>query len=382
MAVMEIPLARPALGPREEQAVLEVMRSGNLAQGPRVREFEEKFAEITGAEYAIATSSGTAAIHLALLAHGIGAGDEVITSPLTFIATANAIVQSGARPVFVDVDDTLTMDPRAAEAAIGPHTRAIMPVHLHGNPAAVDELKRICDRHGLVLLQDACQAHGALVASRPLGYYSTALYSFYATKNITTGEGGMVTTNDPEVAARCASLRHQGYSPYGPAYAHDVVGYNYRMSEMSAAIGICQLDQLVTVTAARRANARRYDAGLAPTFDRPRIRPGHLHVYHQYVVRMRSQTERDRVSSLLHEAGIGAAVHYPIPVHHQAPYWNGTGNRNGSGHRNGYRNGHTKGLVLEQAERAAADMLSIPVHPGLTPRQVDRIVATLNAIVA
>lgn len=367
MAAMEIPLARPALGTKEEHAVLEVMRSGNLAQGPRVREFEGKFAELTGAEYAIATSSGTSAIHLALLAHGITVGDEVITSPLTFIATANAIVQSGARPVFADVDDTLTLDPRAAEAAIGPRTRAIMPVHLHGNPAALAEFKRLCDRHGLVLLQDACQAHGALVEGRPLGYYSTACYSFYATKNITTGEGGMVTTNDPEMAARCASLRHQGYSPYGPAYAHDVVGYNYRMTELEAAIGICQVDQLATVNAARRANARRYDRGLGSTFDRPHTRPGHMHVYHQYVVRLRSQRERDRVSSLLHEAGIGAAVHYPIPVHHQMPYWNGQGN------------GH--GPVLEQAERAAADMLSIPVHPGLTPRQVDRVVSTLNAIV-
>jgi dTDP-4-amino-4,6-dideoxygalactose transaminase len=184
-----IPIARPQLGPEEETAVLEVMRSGALAQGPRVRAFEEAWAAATGARFAVATSNGTTALYLALVAHGVGPGDEVITSALTFIATANAIAQTGARPVLADVDDSLNLDPRAVAGLIGPRTKAIVPVHLHGNPCDIASFMGLAQEHGLALIQDACQAVGATIAGAPLGTFGTAVYSLYATKNITTGEG-------------------------------------------------------------------------------------------------------------------------------------------------------------------------------------------------
>src|SRR4029077_4104363 len=195
-----IPIARPQLGPEEEAAVLEVMRSGVLTQGERTRAFEQGFATAMGAEHGVATCNGSVALYLALLAHGIGPGDEVITSPLTFIATANAIAHTGAVPVFADVDDTLNLDCHAAERLISPRTKAIVLVHLHGNPGDVESFAGLTQEHGLSLIQDACQAVGATVDGRPLGAFGTAVYSFYATKNITTGEGGMVITNDAQVA--------------------------------------------------------------------------------------------------------------------------------------------------------------------------------------
>ena len=237
-----IPIARPQLGPEEEMAVLEVMRSGALAQGPRVRAFEEAWAAATGARFAVATSNGTTALYLALVAHGIGPGDEVITSALTFIATANAIAQTGARPVLADVDDSLNLDPTAVAALIGPRTKAIVPVHLHGNPCDIASFMGLAQEHGLALIQDACQAVGATIAGAPLGTFGTAVYSLYATKNITTGEGGMVITNDPAIAQTCASLRHQAYST--KPYVHEAIGYNYRMTDMQAAIGLVQLSRL------------------------------------------------------------------------------------------------------------------------------------------
>src|SRR5262245_45637354 len=201
-----IAISRPTFGPEEEAAVLAVMRSGQFAQGEQVRRFEAAFAAATGASFAVATSNGTTALLLALLAHGVGPGDEVITSPLTFIATANAIVQAGARPVFADVDDSLNLDPAAVERLAGPRTRAVVPVHLHGSPCDLWALARVAEERGLVVIQDACQAVGATLGGRRLGSLGTAVYSFYATKNLTTGEGGMITTNDPQVADRCARL--------------------------------------------------------------------------------------------------------------------------------------------------------------------------------
>ena len=217
-----IPIARPQLGPEEEAAVIEVMRSGALAQGARVKAFEEAFAATMGARYAVATSNGTTALYLALVAHGVGPGDEVITSPLTFIATANAIAQTGARPVLADIDDSLNLNPAAAAELITNRTKAIVPVHLHGNPCDMPAFLQLAEEHGLALIQDACQAVGARIAGSPLGTFGTAVYSLYATKNITTGEGGMVITNDLAIAQTCASLRHQAYS--SKPYVHEAIG--------------------------------------------------------------------------------------------------------------------------------------------------------------
>jgi dTDP-4-amino-4,6-dideoxygalactose transaminase len=356
-------MARPQLGSEEEAAVLGVMRSGMLAQGACVKAFEDAFAVAVGARFAVATSNGTTALYLALLAHGIRPGDEVITSPLTFIATANAVVHAGARPVFGDVDDSLNLDPNTAARMIGPRTRAIMPVHLHGYPCDLDAFVRLASDHGLVLIQDACQAVGATVGGRPLGTFGTAVYSFYATKNLTTGEGGMVITNDPLVAQKCASLRHQAYA--ASPYLHEAIAYNFRMTEMQAAIGLVQLRKLPALTEQRRANAQYYDESIpAVRFPRPQRDPSRGHVYHQYTLRLPSQSKdsRDGVREKLERAGIGTGVYYPVPVHKQPPYQ------------------RFQNPPCPNAERAAADMFSIPVYPALSQDDRARVAQAIAAI--
>jgi len=356
-----IQIARPQFGPEEEAAVLEVMRSGTFAQGPRVKAFEESFAAMTGADYAVATSNGTTALYLALLASGVGQGDEVITSPLTFIATANAIAQTGARPVFVDVDDTLNLDPELVAAAITSRTKAVIPVHLHGNPADVPALLDLAAKHGLLLIQDACQAVGATIGATPLGTLATAVYSFYATKNLTTGEGGMITTNDARLATACASLRHQAYGD--EPYTHDAVGYNFRMTEIQAAIGLVQIQRLPGITHRRRETASYYDERIAPNgFFRPRTGRGRTHVYHQYTLLVTDPLKhpRDAVRETLAAVGIVTGVYYPVPVHRQPAY-------------RAYRD-----TSCPNAEQAAMDMISIPVHPGVSDSDRERVANALS----
>jgi dTDP-4-amino-4,6-dideoxygalactose transaminase len=363
-----IPVSRPTFGPEEEAAVLEVMRSGRFAQGQRVRAFEEAFAEATGASFAVAISSGSTALLVALLAHGIGPGDEVITSPLTFIATANAIVQAGARPVFADVDESLDLDPAAVERLISPRTRAIVPVHLHGNPCDLRALGQVAEEHGLVLVQDACQAVGATVGGLPLGALGTAVYSFYATKNLTTGEGGIVTSDDAAVAGRCASLRHQGYT--SRAYVHDRVGYNFRMTEMQAAIGLVQLRKLGAVNERRRWIAAYYDEMIpAGRFERPRVARDACHVYHQYTLRLPAAgangsagIRRDAIRAALAEAAVGTGVYYPVPLHRQPAYRDSCG------------------VSCPNAERAAEDMFSIPVHHSLEDAEVETVAVAVSRL--
>ncbi len=357
-----IPIARPQLGPEEEAAVLEVMRSGVLTQGERTRAFEQAFAAAVGATHGVATSNGTTALYLALLAHGIGPGDEVITSPLTFIATANAISHTGAVPVFADVDGSLNLDCSAAERLIGPRTKAIVLVHLHGNPGDIESFACLADKHGLHLIQDACQAVGATVEGRSLGAFGTAVYSFYATKNITTGEGGMVTTNDAQVAQTCARLRHQAYSDR--PYEHDAVGYNFRMTEIQAAIGIVQLGRLATITDRRRRHAAFYDTSVSRWYARPQVAPGGGHVYHQYTLRVPPGWSRDQVRARLHRQGIATGVYYPLPVHLQAPYRS------------------LRSAPCPVAEMAATDMLSVPVHPGLSDDDCLAVAVALNSVAA
>lgn len=356
-----IAIAQPMIGDEEKNAVLRVLESGQLAQGPVVAAFEEAFARWIGVKHAVAVSSGTAGLHLAMLAHGIGEGDEVVTTPFTFIASANAVLLTRATPVFADVEDeTFCIEPSLVEAAITPRTRAILPVHLYGHPAAMRELTDIAQRHGLLVIEDACQAHGATIDARKVGgLRHTAVFSLYPTKNLTSGEGGFVTTDDPAIASRIRTLRQHGESE---RYHHDVLGYNFRMTDIAAAIGLAQLARLDGFNSVRRHNAEILNTGLAviPDLIAPVERRGYGHVYHQYTVRIRDG--RDRLRAGLAARGIGTGLYYPIPLHHQPVYA-----------ERGYAT-----QSFPTAERLAHEVLSLPVHPALDEADLQRIVRALR----
>jgi dTDP-4-amino-4,6-dideoxygalactose transaminase len=351
-----IPIARPLLGPEEQALVAETLASGSLAQGPRVRELEERFADFIGVPHAVATSSGTTALHLALLAAGVGPGAEVITVPFTFIASASSVVYTGARPVFVDVDArSFTMDPSQVEAAITPHTRAIMPVSLYGQPADLPVIEDIAQRHGLAFIEDAAQSHGAALDGRRSGSWGQGVFSFYPTKNMTTGEGGMITTADLDVAEWARLRREHGMKV---RYHHDVLGYNFRMTDIHAAIGLAQLDKLPAFNARRIAIAGRYTQSLRGVVT-PWQRPGATHVYHQYTLRV---LKRDAFVERLRERGVGTGVYYPIPVHRQQPFIDlGYGDQS-----------------FPVSELLSEEVVSIPVHPGLSDEDVDAVIAAVN----
>ncbi|MGI8587228.1 MAG: DegT/DnrJ/EryC1/StrS family aminotransferase [Chloroflexia bacterium] len=358
-----IPMAKPLIGEEEKQAVLRVLDSGGLAQGREVAALEDAFAAVIGTRHAVASSNGTTALYLALLANGIGPGDEVITVPFTFIASANAVLFCGARPVFVDIEpDSFNMDPEQIEAAITPRTKAIMPVHLYGNPAKMPRIMEIAERHGLLVIEDAAQAHGASIGGRKVGTFGTACFSFYPTKNITTAEGGMVTTDDDEVADKARLLRSHGMRR---RYYHEILGYNFRMTDVHAAIGVAQLPKLARFTERRRANAAYLSAHLpADKVQAPVVRPDVYHVFHQYTVRVLPPLDRDSVREQLTTAGVGNEVYYPLPVHRQQVYLD-----------LGYS---PDGFPV--AEEAARQVLSLPVHPALTEADLEQIVAAVDAL--
>ncbi|MEI6778823.1 MAG: DegT/DnrJ/EryC1/StrS family aminotransferase, partial [Chloroflexales bacterium] len=309
-----IPMARPLIGPEEEDAVLSVLRSGMLAQGPQIERFEVAFAALCGVPHAVAVSSGTTALHLALLAHGIGPGDEVITTPFTFIATANSVLMTGARPVFVDIDPvSFNINPALIEAAITPRTKAIIPVHLYGQIAAMDAITEIAKRHGLAIIEDAAQAVGALYHDRPAGSFGTGCFSLYATKNMTSGEGGMITTTNPAVADRLRLLRSHGSRV---RYYHEFLGYNFRMTNLQAAIGLTQLGKLAAFNTRRLRNAAFFDQHINhPAVTKPQVQPGMRHVFHQYTLRIRAN--RDDAARQLAAAGVSTAIFYPLPIPRQ-----------------------------------------------------------------
>jgi len=353
-----IHISRPQIGDEEKQAVLAVLDSGQLAQGPRVQEFEERFADWCGSKYAVATSSGTTALHVALLAHDIGPGDEVITSPFSFIASANCILYAGARPVFADIEaDYFMIDPNELEKLITPNTKALLPVHLFGQIADMEPINEIAQKHNLLIIEDACQSHGAKLNGKSVGTWGTACYSFYPTKNMTTIEGGMITTNDPEVAEKARLIRNHG-SP--KRYLHDRVGYNFRMTDLQAAIGLVQLSKLDAWTKQRQSNAAYLTSHLADLagITPPKVRQNSEHVFHQYTLRV---TERDEALEKLNKDGIGVGVYYPIPIHQQ-PLYQGMGYTD----------------TLPVAEKTSLEVLSLPVHPALTPEELDSIVASVR----
>ncbi|MGH7762909.1 MAG: DegT/DnrJ/EryC1/StrS family aminotransferase [Candidatus Dormibacteraceae bacterium] len=360
-----IPVASPQIGAEERQAVLAVMESGQLAQGPVVEAFEREFAAWCGVAHAVAVNSGTAALHLLMLAHGIKEGDEVLTSPFTFVASANAALFAGARPTFADIEmKTYCLDPSAVERALTKRTRAIMPVDLYGHPAAIDEMKAIADRHGLLLIEDACQSHGAEIGDRRAGAMGvSATFSFYPTKNMTTGEGGMVTTDDAEIAGKVRSLRQHGATE---RYHHEMLGYNFRLTDMAAAIGRAQLAKLDEFNETRRRNAGVLTRGLAgvPGIVTPHEREGFRSVYHQYTIRV--EHDRARFRERLRELGVGTAVHYEVPVHRQ-PFYVSLGYGSQS---------------FPNAELAASQVVSLPVHPALTDSDLDRIIDSVRKVAA
>ena len=356
-----IPAAKPLIGEEERLAVDRVLQSGMVAQGPEVVAFEREFADhfVEGLP-TVAVNSGTSGLHLGLLAAGVGPGDEVIVPSFTFAATANAVALTGATPVFADIEpETFSLDPVAVEAAITERTRGVLPVHLYGHPARMTELSAIAAARGVALYEDAAQAHGAALHGRPVGTFGEmAMFSLYPTKNMTSGEGGMVITRDEAVARRVRLLRNQGMERQ---YENEVIGYNARMTDIHAAIGRVQLNKVDGWTAKRRSNAAFLDAHLSNVVT-PTVVDGATHVYHQYTVRIAD--DRDGfVRALKDEHGIGSGVYYPIPNHrlpslaHFAP-----------------------GLDLPETERASREVLSLPVHPSLTDEHLDRIVTAVSRI--
>ncbi len=356
-----IPISKPFIGEAEKQAVLEVLASGFLVQGPRTAMLEEKFAAVCGTRYAIATANGTTALHVALLAHGIGPGDEVITTPFTFQASVNSIIYTGARPVFVDIaEDTFNINPDLIEAAITPRTKAIMPVHLYGYPCDMDAILAIADRHGLIIIEDAAQAIGAAYKGKRVGSFGTGCFSLYATKNVMSGEGGMITTDDEAIAQRCRMIRNHGMQR---RYYHEMLGFNFRMSDLHAAIGLAQIDRLEEFTARRRANAAYLNAHITSVIT-PQVKPGYEHVWHQYTIRVNGGRDRDAAVKQLNEAGVGTGIFYPIPANRQSYLLEmGLG-----------------GETLPVAERLAKEVISLPVHPQLSQADLEQIVRAVNAL--
>jgi dTDP-4-amino-4,6-dideoxygalactose transaminase len=360
-----IPIARPLLAQEEETALLRVLRSGQLAQGAQVALFEQRFAEFCQVPHAVAVSSGTAALHLALLAHEIGPGDEVITTAFTFAATANAILMVGAVPVFVDIDpQTYTLDPAQVEAALSPRTKALLPVHLYGHPCEMSPLVELARARGLALIEDACQAHAANIEGQPVGSFGTGCFSFYPTKNMTTGEGGMLTTSDPQIAERVCLLRNHGQAEH---YTHASLGYNLRMTELQAALGLVQLTKLEAFTQQRIANAHILTEGLKEAVKTPCVRPGYRHVYHQYTIQV--PDSRDAWASQLHARGIGTGIHYPRPLYEQPFYRASTKRFRLVPPAGSFADGR-----LPATETAARHVLSLPVHPALRAEELARVV--------
>jgi len=358
-----IPQVRPDIGQEEIDAVTDVLRTGMIAQGKRVAELEERWAAFCGVKHSIAVNNGTVAEMCIFAGIGVGPGDEVITVSHTFNATVSSILYTGATPVFVDIEpDTYLIDAGRIEAAITPRTRAIFPVHLFGLVADMDPIRAIADRHGIPIVEDACQAHGALYRGRRAGSFGHGAFSLYGTKNMTTGEGGLITTDDDRLADWLRLYRNQGMKQ---RYHHEILGYNFRMTDIQAAIGLVQLDKLERNTLRRQELAARYDTGFADLpIVLPTIPEGRTHVYHQYTLNVGSAA-RDAIVADVTEAGIGVGIYYPIPVHRQQYV---------------LERGIEADLPVTDA--AAAACISLPMFPGLTDGEQDEVVRAVRTSVA
>jgi perosamine synthetase len=353
-----IPAAKPIIGDDERAAVDRVLRSGMLAQGPEVAAFEQEFsAELVDGRACVAVNSGTSGLHLGLLAAGVGPGDEVIVPSFTFAATANSVALTGATPVFADIEpDHYCLDAAAVEAAITERTVGVMPVHLYGHPANMTALTALATRRGIKIFEDAAQAHGASWAGRPVGTFGEfAMFSLYPTKNMTSGEGGMVSAGNEDVERRLRLLRNQGMQRQ---YENELVGLNNRMTDIHAAIGRVQLGKLAGWTKQRQDNAAFLDANLTGV-GVPAVAAEATHVYHQYTIRV--PADRDGFAQALRdEHGVGCGVYYPIPNHRLPSF--------------------QRDVELPVTEQAAAEVLSLPVHPSLSSGDLERIVAAVNTV--
>ncbi len=344
-----IPIASPQLGVEEREAVDRVLQSGIIAQGPEVAKFEEEFAKICGVKYAVATSNGTTAGHLVMIASGISPGDEVITTPFTFFATASVIIMAGAKPVFVDVEeDGFCLDPNQVESAITEKTKAIQPVHLYGELADMPSLVEISDKNNLVLIEDSAQAHSADSWEGKAGSFGNAgWFSFYPTKNMTTSEGGIITTNSEGLSSHCKVLRAHGMTAQ---YQHTEFGYNYRMTDISAAIGRVQLTKLDKFNSRRREIADKYNTSLSKYVKVPENRRGH--VFHQYTILC---NRRDELKEHLSQKGVGSGIYYPTLLYNYAPMSEFEAD-------------------CPNAKRLTELSLSLPVHPGLSDSDVSKVI--------
>ncbi len=364
-----IPLAQPDVGPREEELVLEVLRSGTLSLGPMGPRFERAFADWLGVRNAVGVSSGTAGLHLLVHAAGVGPGDEVITSPFSFVASANCALYTGADVVFADIErDSFNLDPAAVEAAITPRTKAIVAVHIFGLPCRIEEIRAIADRHGLAVIEDAAEAIGARRQGRLVGTTgSPAVFAFYPNKQMTTGEGGMVTTDDDELAEALRSLRNQGRADSGAWLAHDRLGWNYRLDDLSAAVGLAQVERLGELLANRAAAAERYRALLTgvPGVELPGDTAGDERSWFVFTVLLDPDVDRDAVIGLLAERGVAAKPY--LPAIHLQPLYRARGHREGE---------------LPVCEEISARSLALPFFGRIRPDQQERVAAELAAVLA
>ena len=363
-----IPLARPELGSREEDLALEVLRSGQLSLGPMGERFEREFAAWLGVSDAVMVSSGTAALHLGVRALGWGPGEEVVTSPFSFVASANCLLYEDARPVFVDVEEeTLDIDPAAAADAVGEGTVGLLPVHIFGYPAAMPELEALAQRHGLGILEDACEALGAVDSEgRAVGTRGNlATFAFYANKQMTTGEGGMIVPRDPDEAARLRSERNQGRAVDMGWLDHDRLGFNYRLSDLAAALGVAQVEKLDSLLARRADVARMYEERLSELEGVRTPIPGRgseRRSWFVYTVRLPEGVDRDATIARLAERGVASKAY--LPCIHLFPHLRELGYREGQ---------------FPVAEAAAADSLALPFFPAMGEEQVERVCQELAA---
>ena len=356
MKKSKIPIAKPIIGRDVRKAVNRVLRSSNLSQGPEVLAFENEFSYLVNERECVAVNSGTSALHIALLSLGIGAGDEVIIPSFTFAATANSVALTGATPIFIDIDiDTYNIDPGLIESAITPRTKAIQVVHLYGLPANMIRIVEIARKNKLLLIEDAAQAHAASINGQPVGTFGdAAAFSFYPTKNMTSGEGGMIVFKDKDQARLAKLYRNQGMEK---RYQNEIVGFNLRMTDIHAAIGRAQLKHLLKWSKKRQDNAMALSKQLENVAI-PIVPIGFSHVFHQYTIRV--SKNRDNFAEKLTQSGIGNSVYYPTPVH-KLPAFNIS-------------------VSLPQTQIATESVLSLPVHPSLSKGNLKRIAATVNEL--